>query len=303
LGKLYLWMVRNYPYADHRGLRSGAMGPMDTAVMLRDGILEHLKKRASFAACDALRDIVGKLPQYPGLRHQLEEAEALARSATWQPISARNFLALVFDGSKRLIENGEQLIEVVLESLVRLSSKLHDELSLVRYLWFPSNGGHRPRDEEDLSDYVVAHFKHDLRQRAVIVNREVQIRQGTGRAPGQSTDIHVDAVTPGAKPDSYDQLHTIIEVKGNWHRELLTAMETQLRDRYLKNNRCKYGIYLVGWFSCPGWDLKDSRRKKCSRMSLEEAKEFFAGQAAALSVDGYAIKSYVLNLSLALKPA
>jgi hypothetical protein len=298
LGKLYLWMVRNYPYAEHHGLRSGMMGPADTAVMLRDGILEHLKRRAGFAACDALRDVVEQLPQYPSLRHQLEEAEALARAATWQPVTARQFLALVFNGTKRLVENGEQLIQVVLESLARLGSELHDELSPVRYLWFPSNGGHRPRDEEDLSGYVVSHLKRDLKQRAVIVSREVQIRRRVGRAPGQSTDIHVDAVTAGMRRDSYDQLHAIIEVKGNWHRELLTAMETQLRDRYLKNNRCRNGIYLVGWFSCSSWDRKDSRRRKCSRMSLDEAKEFFVEQAKGLSADGYAIKSYVLNLSL-----
>lgn len=87
-------------------------------------------------------------------------------------------------------------------------------------------------------------------------------------------------------------------MKGNWHRELLTAIQTQLRDRYLKNNRCRNGIYLVGWFSCPGWDHKDSRKRKCSRMSLDEAKKFFAKQASDLSIDDYTIKSYVLNLSL-----
>ena len=47
LGEFYLWMVKTYPYAEHK-LGFGAMGPSDTAVMLRDGVLEHLKKRGTF---------------------------------------------------------------------------------------------------------------------------------------------------------------------------------------------------------------------------------------------------------------
>jgi len=43
LGQFYLWMVETYPYAERR-LASDAMGPSDTAVMLRDSVLEHLKK-------------------------------------------------------------------------------------------------------------------------------------------------------------------------------------------------------------------------------------------------------------------
>jgi hypothetical protein len=149
LGELYRWMVRAYPYGENRLLGARAMGPTDMAAMLRDGILEHLKRRSNFAACGALRDIVENLPQYPGLRHQLEEAETLARAATWQTIAPREFLTLVRDRDKRLIENGEQLVEVVLESLDRLNSKLHGELYPVKYLWVPSNGAFRPRDEED----------------------------------------------------------------------------------------------------------------------------------------------------------
>ena len=298
LAELYLWMVRNYPYAEHSGLRAGAMGPVDMAVMLRDGILEHLKKRGSFEACKWLREVVEALPQYPGLRHQLEEAESLARAATWQPISARQFLTLAFDCGKRWVENGDQLVEVVLDSLDRLNSKLHAELTPVKYLWFPSGSGYKPRDEEDLSDYVAAHLNEDLRDRAVIVNREVQIRRGP-RGSSQSTDIHVDAAVASARADGYQRLSLIIEVKGNWHDELLTAMRTQLRDRYLKDSRCLNGLYLVGWFSSPRWDEKDYRKREIPDMSLEDSRSFFLRQARDLSTDGYGIESYVLNLSLA----
>lgn len=298
LAELYLWMVRNYPYAEHSSLRAGAMGPAHMAVMLRDGILEHLKRKGTIEACNAFRELIEKLPQYPGLRHQLEEAESLARAVTWEPISARQFLTLAFDCGKRLVENGDQLGEVVLESLDRLNSKLHAELTPVKYLWVPSGEGYKPRDEEDLSDYIAGHLNEDLLQRGVIVNREVQIRRGP-RGSSQSTDIHVDAVVPEASADSYVQLSVTIEVKGNWHNEVLTAMQTQLRDRYLKGSRCRNGLYLVGWFSSTRWDDKDYRKAKAPDMSLEDGKRFFSRQASDLSTDGYSIESYVLNLSLA----
>jgi hypothetical protein len=69
------------------------------------------------------------------------------------------------------------------------------------------------------------------------------------RGSGQSTDIHIDAVLPGIKADRYERLSAIIEVKGDWPDELLTAIRTQLRDRYVKGARCFSSLYLVGWFS------------------------------------------------------
>ncbi len=47
-----------------------------------------------------------------------------------------------------------------------------------------------------------------------------------------------------------DQVRVITELKGFWHPEVKTAMETQLRDRYLRENQCGHGLYLVMWFLC-----------------------------------------------------
>ena len=296
-GELYLWMVRNYPYAE-RQLGPGFMNPADTAAMLRDSILEQLKRRGTFAACDAIRHAADELPKYTWLRHHLEEAELLARAATWQPISAKNFLALILDHAKRFVENGEQLIAVLLESLTRLNDRLHDELPAARDLWNNNGSAFWPKDEQDLSDYVARHLDQDLRHRAVIINREVQIRRGTGGGSGQSTDIHVDAPVPGARPGVYERAYVIIETKGIWHTELLTAMRTQLRDRYLKDSRCRDGIYLVGWFACSKWTDDDSRKKKCRNVPVQALRESLEHQARELSVDGYNLKSYVLDASL-----
>ncbi|PYT57412.1 MAG: hypothetical protein DMG35_20320 [Acidobacteria bacterium] len=296
LGELYLWMVENYPYLERKP-GFGYMGPGDTAVMLRDSIIEHLKKRGTFAACEAIRSVMEKLPQYTWMNYHLEEAEALARAATWQPVSIGQFLSLAQNREQRFVETGRQLVDLIVESLDRLHSKLHGEVPATRDLWNNRQDKWWPKDEQDFADYLTRHLNEDLKLRGIVVNREVQIRRGIGDGTGQRTDIHVDAVIPG-QPGSYERTYVIVEVKGNWNTELLTAMETQLHDRYLRENKCRDGIYLAGWFTCTKWDDTDNRKNQCSPMNLAEAKDFFSQQATALSGGGFQIESYVLDVSL-----
>jgi hypothetical protein len=199
LGELCIWMLVNYPPSRGDHQHSGAIGPAQTSVMLRDQILQHLKNRATFAACEAIREVMARLPQYPWLGIHLEEAELLARAATWQPVPPQQFLALALDRQKRLVENTKQLISVVFESLDRLQVRLKGELPASKDLWNADKGQYWPKDEEDLSDYVTRHLDEDIQHRGIVVNREVQVRRGIGSGTGQFTDIHVDAVVPGAK--------------------------------------------------------------------------------------------------------
>lgn len=297
LGELYLWMVENYPYAERKP-GFGAMSPRDTAAMFRDSLLESLKNRGTFAACDAIRRVMEKLPQYDWMQFYLEQAEDLARAKTWTPVSIREFLTLAEDRDKRFVDSGSQLIEAVMEALDRLGVKFHDELPAVRDIWNTGNEGFAPKDEQEVADYVVRYLREDLRGRGIIVNREVQIRRGIGGGTGQRTDIHVDAVVRERAGGNSDEICAIIEVKGNWNAELSSAMETQLRDRYLKENSCWNGLYLVAWFNCAKWSEADSRKKHLCALLLPDARESFSRQASALSTGGLCIRSYVLDASL-----
>jgi hypothetical protein len=239
-----------------------------------------------------------RFPQYRWLGRQLEEAKQLARAATWQPVSPKELLALAFDSDRRFVETPEQLVKAVLGSLARLQAQLRDELPAVNELWNDEKGEFWPKDELALSDHIARHLRDDLSERGIIVNREVQIRRGRGGSTGQITDIHVDATVQGRKRCTYERTSVIVEVKGNWHRELDSAMQTQLRDRYLKDNSCKNGIYLVGWFACDRWRDADGRKKDCPHILATEAQRQFSQQAADLSEGGYLIRAYVLDLRL-----
>ncbi len=89
----------------------------------------------------------------------------------------------------------------------------------------------------------------------------------------------------------------IIEVKGCWNKELNQAMETQPVDRYLKDNNCQHGLYLVGWFNCNCWSDEDERKKQAPQ-SVDEAQKEFDQQASSLSLDTKVIKAFLMNTAL-----
>jgi len=163
----------------------------------------------------------------------------------------------------------------------------------VQFLWDKINRNiYKPKDENAFSDYVKIRIEEDLRQRGIIVNREVQIHQG------EQTDIHVDAVVKDSSGELHDSITAIIEVKGCWHRELFDALETQLVNKYLKDNRCQHGLYLVGWFKCDQWDNNDYRKQRAPALSINEAQNKLDAQAAELSQQDTRIKTLVIDTAL-----
>ena len=95
---------------------------------------------------------------------------------------------------------------------------------------------------------------------------------------GERTDIYVDAVVRNSRKEVYDSVSVIIEVKGCWNEKLYTEMENQLVNRYLKDNHCHAGLYLIGWFNCSAWETKgDSRYKKSKtrNTTIDELREQF----------------------------
>jgi hypothetical protein len=297
LGDLYLWLLGQYP-PDGR-MASGAMGPLDMARMLRDGTLEKLKGRATFEACDALARAELRLPQHRWLRFHFDEAELLACANTWEAESPRDIIAMASDSKKRFVESSQQLLDVILESLSRLQADLHGELASVGDLWNNKGANWWPKQEEDVSDYLARHLKRDLADRGIIINREVQIRRGRrGEMAGQSTDVHVDAIpAPNTPGELYGPIGVVIEVKGSWNSGLMSDMEGQLRDRYMKNSAYRTGLYVVAHFRANQWDACDGRRAKSDAIDISKLRRELVEQAAGLS-GGVLIRSFVVDASL-----
>ena len=289
ISTLYIWLASQYP-------RDEWFYPI---TRFKGGLLEHLKTRGTLESLLEIHRIAREMPQLGWLKWTILEAEKNTRAKTWRPLTPEEIIRLAQDAQRAFVEDGGQLLEVICESLDRLDKKLHDELPAANDLW-DNRGNSRqptwcPKDEGCLSDYIARHLKDDLSlQRGIIVNREVQIRRG------QKTDIHIDAVNPNMS-GVLDIIRAIIEVKGCWNQELDTAMESQLVKRYLLENQCPNGLYLVGWFKCEKWS-DDYRKRDCPKYSFENAKEQFTQQAKDVclrsQIPGIELRSYVLDVRL-----
>jgi len=311
--ELYRWLARQYPAIekpkrqeeDKETFKSEdyKVKPGDSVVKWQTTILQHLKERGTPQACEALRRIAHEFPEMAEeMKHILLEAQLTTRRRTWSPPTPQEVLQVTSDQNVRLVNGADQLLDVVVESLDRLNQELQGETPSAIFLWNQWKQGDqivfRPKDEQVLSDYVKLHLEEDLKQRGVIAKREVEIRRRHGdkgvAASGERVDLQVDAFVRLPNGEIHGCVSIIIEVKGCWNID--TAMQTQLVDRYLKDNSCQHGIYLVGWFNCKQWDKKDSR--KPPKLSIEEARQKFETQAAELSKQGVKVKAVVLNTSL-----
>ena len=300
----YIWLAKEYPHDEDpvfNSIMAHCVGTRESIGNMRDNILNRLRDWGTPQACQEIQRIVNHCPELNWLKVTLFNAQKNTRIKTWQPPAPAEIFKLVSDRNNRLVNDGNELLNVLIESLQRLEIKLQGETPAARDIWDLTNSKplkYKPVDENTLSSYVKRFLKDDLKQRGIIANREVELRPSQGGAPGERTDIHIDAVVKDSNGKVYDSITVIIEVKGCWHNELGTAMETQLVNRYLKDNTCQHGLYLVGWFNCQQWDDSDHRKHATPNISLKDARKQFEQQAEQLSLSCVTVKSFVLNTAL-----
>jgi hypothetical protein len=303
LADLYIWLAFQYPHSEDpdysNEINAHFMSVRESLSEIRESVLRQLIDKGTQQSCVEIKRLIQALPNLSWLRKCLSDAQRNMRRNTWNPPRPEEILQLVLDQDKRLVQDGHQLLQVLIESLTRLELELQGETSAVRDLWDKREDSlFRPIDENAFSDYVKRFLDRDLKSRGIIVNREVELRRGSGGAPGERTDIHVDAVLKQPDGKSYDSVTLIIEIKGCWHSEVKTAMKSQLIERYLAENTCKHGLYLIGWFNCQQWDGQDSRKNKTPKITIDEAKTQFDSQAETLSSSGNVVRAYVMNTAL-----
>ena len=289
------WMLTHYPMKSDSG-GAGAVSPQFTAARFRDALLQRLASYGSFESLEVLKSLQSDLPNFPWA-YYLANADLRAREATWTPSSPRDLLQLAARSESRIVNSPDDLTQVIVEALGRISQKLHGETPAVAELWNYTVGKDRlytPKDENDFSDWLKRRLEDEIVRKAIIIGREVEIRRRIASRPGERTDLYVTALNSTLN----EKIVTVVEVKGCWHRELKTAMESQLVNRYLKENLYTNGIYLVGWFSCPAWHSSDYRSNDVPFSSLSDAEEYVETQARALSSGTVHITPFVLDVTI-----
>jgi hypothetical protein len=94
-----------------------------------------------------------------------------------------------------------------------------------------------------------------------------------------------------------------MEVKGNWNDGMLTNIETQLGERYLRGPHGSTGVYVVGYYSGDAWTDDDQRRRgDARRHSREAVVADLEARSQALADRGINAHVRVLDLHLERSP-
>ncbi len=258
----------------------------------RSALLTQLRDAASAEANAELERLQRGLPELEWLARVSEQGEARMLAATWEPPDPQTVIALAAPRSQRYVGSGDQLLEAVVDALADIQRELDSDPSWASDLWRRADGGFVPLSEPEISTWLQRRLREKLTgERGIVFQREVQIVQPPGPWLGERTDLHVQGVVQH-RDRAAEVLTTIVEVKGCWHADVPTAIETQLVADYLLPTSTPYGIYLVVWFESERWADDDRRRADCARRdraatmaALEErARELAAEQGLQLRV-------------------
>ncbi len=308
LANYYRWLAQQYPAAPSSPVGQSRDIPNEESLLsdiqsMRANLAHTLAAMGSFQACEQLNLLRQQHPDHQRLVHLLYQALEQARRRTWVPPTVTEVMQLCSNPKARLIASEADLMDVVVDSLEEIGRELQGGLMQAHPLWSewpdpkkdtgkrgPKIKHYQPKDEENFSRYVADQLGHKLKIKGVIIDREVEIRKG------QYTDILVHAAPKSRSRGTFEQVTVVIEAKGSWHADIKTAMKDQLVDTYLRDNHCRHGIYLVGWFQCDLWDTSDSRNKpQMFAKSIEEAHDTLDQQAASLSQSDFDIRAVVLD--------
>jgi hypothetical protein len=141
-------MTWQYPHSEDPKFEGAhSVGSRESIGHFRDGLINHLTQRGTYAACTAIETIIATFPDFTWLKWHLQRAREMARRKTWTPPQVKDLIALAGEQERRYVQNGEQLLQVVLESLERLNAKLQGETPAVAFLWNKqADGKLRPKE-------------------------------------------------------------------------------------------------------------------------------------------------------------
>ena len=139
IADLYIRLVRYYPpihYPLHQD--TDFVGTVDSIAFWRNALIGFLKEQGTAQACAAIERIINEgtdIEQF-SLKWILREAQQLTRWQSWDPFAPRDILKLVQDSQTRLVQNGNHLLDIVVESLQRLEKVLcYEETPAWRDVW------------------------------------------------------------------------------------------------------------------------------------------------------------------------
>lgn len=256
--------------------------PRHNIADFRSRIMDKLLSSGTVDAVKEIDRICSVLPEELWLlRVRADAYKALMQRERTQ-ISFAETIQLLSNPDLTVVRNSRELMVVVEEALLRFAEEVqHGSPPLAIFLWNESQK--TPISEQRLSDFLKFYLNREWRNRRIIINREVEIKNWRNSGIGERTDLLIEAFLPNGNSN---QPHpcVVIEVKPDKKAKPKKDIPNQLVEKYLDGVSRNRGIYLVGWFGK-------------SRLTLEEICNDADQQALKSTNDKVTVHSMVLDLS------
>jgi hypothetical protein len=293
LADIYLWLMQRFhPSDDPQQAGVHAVGPREQVGRWRNGLLTELRDRGTAAAIDALTTIAEALPTVTSLKRTQATAMTVFSRKAWEGHSIRDLVELAQNEMTTLVNTERDLQAVVKNALTIVQRELTGANPQSHLLW--DTHSKRPKSEDEISDHIRNRLAELTGGNKLVVNREVQVRRNQPSGMPERADLQVDAATGRAGP--FATISLPVEVKGAWHGELMTAMRSQLVDRYMTDLHASHGCYVVLWPDIDYWTDKDARRRAVARLDRDDVVEQLAIQARQLRDEGYFVEIVHLGI-------
>lgn len=298
LADLYLWLAEYFPRAeDPRIEEAHHVGPREEVAHWRDSIPEVLRRLGTAEAVEATRRIADASPSDPWLRLNVAAAEEALRSASWTPVVPAQLYQLAADHRTRLVRSATDLLQTTVIALETIQRRLQADTPEAQLLW--DTRIRRPKTEDEASDYLRQRLNDLLGGHGVVVNREVQVRRIRPAGIPERTDLRIDAAADFPYADEAPVLTIVGEVKAAWNPDLMTAMRSQLVNRYMVDIGTKHGLYITLWFDTDWWapDQGQSDRDRVAHLDRVSVLRQLRDQAREFAADGFHIEVAMLDMS------
>ncbi|WCB91588.1 hypothetical protein DSM104299_00259 [Baekduia alba] len=260
-------------------------------------IVERLVAEGTRDAVSVVAALAAKHDDNGWLRRMYHRAREELRRAVWAPPSPDAVVRLGGVDSRRHVADAPALRRIVMGALVEIAAQMRGARPLAPALW-NTKPYRLPKDENEISNMLVEWLSARIGDDKAIINREVQVNPRSGQSADR-TDILVQATAAGQ-----GTLSVVVEVKGAWNVDVMTALGNQLAGKYLKPDLTDQGIYLVFWFAEEGWDdfgseSERNRRRRTTRETAPRMAELLEAQAHDVSMAlDVTVDAFVIDASL-----
>jgi len=255
-------------------------------------ILTLLTSDVSELSVSALHRAADDLDE-PWLRKEAGKLAAAIREAGWSPLAPDEAREILEHPHRRVITSEAQLAHVLLDGLDAVTRDIRENTNHRAAYWHRQlhpKGTVIPCDEPEFMAQLSWHLSTVIS--GVSLRSEVELNHGLADVRGSQADIQA-TVHDGGR-----EISVVIEGKGIWHKDVRTAITTQLHDRYLTGAPSSTGIYVVAAYRGERWLDKDSRRAKADQQDIPELRAFLTETARQLTMPPRAIHARVLDMPL-----